>query len=78
MPRVVIVGGGWSGVAAGLAARKAGAEVLVLERADMLLGTGLVGGIMRNNGRFVATEESIAMGAHELFDATEEIGRAHV
>ena len=75
MPRVVIVGGGWSGVAAGLAARKAGAEVLVLERADMLLGTGLVGGIMRNNGRFVATEESIAMGAHELFDATEETAR---
>ncbi|KJS85297.1 MAG: FAD-dependent oxidoreductase [Peptococcaceae bacterium BICA1-8] len=75
MPKVVVVGGGWSGVAAGLAAKKAGAEVLVLERADMLLGTGLVGGIMRNNGRFVATEESIAMGAHELFDATEETAR---
>jgi len=75
MSRVVIVGGGWSGVAAGLAAKKAGAEVVVLERADMLLGTGLVGGIMRNNGRFVATEESIAMGAHELFDAVDGTAR---
>ena len=41
----------------------------------MFLGTGLVGGIMRNNGRFVATEESIAMGANELFDAVDETAR---
>jgi len=33
----------------------------------MLLGTGLVGGIFRNNGRFVAAEEAIAMGAGEVF-----------
>lgn len=75
MSKVVVVGGGWSGVAAALTARKAGAEVTLLERADMFLGTGLVGGIMRNNGRFVATEESIAMGAHELFDAVDETAR---
>ncbi|MDF2929677.1 MAG: Glucose inhibited division protein [Anaerospora sp.] len=43
---VVIVGGGWAGTAAALAARKTGCEVVLLERADMLLGTGLVGGIM--------------------------------
>ncbi|MFZ5754899.1 MAG: FAD-dependent oxidoreductase, partial [Bacillota bacterium] len=62
MVKVVVVGGGWAGTAAAITARKAGADVLVLERTDMFLGTGLVGGIMRNNGRFVATEESRAMG----------------
>ena len=41
----------------------------------MLLGTGLVGGIMRNNGRFTATEEMIAMGGGELFLATDRNAR---
>jgi hypothetical protein len=50
-----------------MAARKAGAEVVLLERADTLLGTGQVGGIMRNNGRFTAAEEMIAMGGGDLF-----------
>jgi len=65
--QIIIVGGGWSGCAAAIAARKQGAEVLLLERTDMLLGTGLVGGIMRNNGRFTATEEMVALGGGELF-----------
>ena len=65
--KVVIVGGGWSGCAASIAAQKQGAEVILLERTDMLLGTGLVGGIMRNNGRHTATEEMIAMGGGEIF-----------
>ena len=70
--KVVIAGGGWSGCAAALAARKQGAEAVLLERTDMLLGTGLVGGIMRNNGRFTATEELKAMGGGELFDMTDQ------
>jgi hypothetical protein len=49
-----------------------GAEVMLLERTDMLLGTGLVGGIMRNNGRFTAAEEMIAMGGGELFELTDQ------
>lgn len=65
--KVVIVGGGWSGCAASIEAKKQGAEVVLLERTDMLLGTGLVGGIMRNNGRHTATEEMIAMGGGEIF-----------
>lgn len=73
--RVVIVGGGWAGAGAALAARKAGLDVELFERADMLLGTGLVGGIMRNNGRFSATEEAIAMGAGDLFAITDENSR---
>jgi hypothetical protein len=73
MTKVVVVGGGWSGCGAALAAVKAGADVTLVERTDSLLGTGLVGGIMRNNGRFTATEEMFAMGAGELFDACDRI-----
>lgn len=75
MVRVVVVGGGWAGVSAALAAAKAGADVTVLEKADMLLGTGLVGGIMRNNGRFTAAEESIALGAPEMFEGATACAR---
>ena len=70
--KVVVVGGGWAGCAAALSARKQGAEVVLIERTDMLLGTGLVGGIMRNNGRFTATEEMIAMAGGELFKLTDQ------
>jgi hypothetical protein len=69
--KVVIVGGGWAGCAAALSAKKQGAEVVLLERTDMLLGTGLVGGIMRNNGRFTAAEEMLAMSGGEIFQLTD-------
>ena len=65
--KVIVVGGGWAGSAAALSAHKRGAEVTLIERTDMLLGTGLVGGIMRNNGRYTATEEMIAMSGGEIF-----------
>lgn len=70
--KVIIVGGGWSGCAAALVAKKKGAEVVLIERTDMLLGTGLVGGIMRNNGRYSAAEEMIAMGGGELFTLCDQ------
>lgn len=75
MYKVVIIGGGWSGCAAALTAKKAGAEVTLLEKTDMLLGLGNVGGIMRNNGRFTAAEENIALGAKELFEITDRCSR---
>ena len=76
MSRVVIVGGGWAGCAAALSARQAGArEVILIERADSLLGTGLVGGIMRNNGRYTAAEEMIALGAGTLFEVCDRTTR---
>ena len=71
MARVVIVGGGWAGSSAALAARMAGADVVLLERTDMLLGTGLVGGIIRNNGRWTAAAEHVAMGMGELWDTID-------
>lgn len=76
MTTIVVVGGGWAGCSAAVAAKKAGADnVVLLERTDMLLGTGLVGGIMRNNGRFTAAEEVYALGAGEIFDTVEEAAR---
>ena len=70
--KVVIVGGGWSGCAASISAGRQGAEVVLIERTDMLLGTGLVGGIMRNNGRFTAAEEMIAMAGGDIFKLTDQ------
>lgn len=73
--QVIIVGGGWAGCSAAIGAVNAGAKVTVLERTDMLLGTGLVGGIMRNNGRYTATEEMIAMGGGQLFSLCDANAR---
>jgi len=73
--RVIVIGGGWSGCASALAARKAGAEVTLVEKTDLLLGLGNVGGIMRNNGRFTGAEENIALGADELFNITDSCSR---
>ena len=75
MPKVVVIGGGWAGCAAALSARAAGADVVLLERTDCLLGTGLVGGIFRNNGRFTAAEEAIAMGGGDLFHLMDQVAR---
>lgn len=68
MKKIIVIGGGWAGCAAAIQAKKSGADVLILERTDMLLGLGNVGGIMRNNGRYSASEEMISLGANELFD----------
>lgn len=75
MCNVVIIGGGWAGCAASITARKAGAEVTLVEKTDMLLGLGNVGGIMRNNGRYTAAEENIFLGANELFEITDRLSR---
>jgi len=41
----------------------------------MLLGLGNAGGIMRNNGRYTATEETILLGAPELFEVSDRCSR---
>jgi len=73
--KIVVIGGGWAGCAASLSAAKRNCKVVLLERTDMLLGTGLVGGIMRNNGRFTAAEELIATGGGELIQVTDSVAR---
>jgi hypothetical protein len=69
--KVIIIGGGWGGCAAAITAKKAGAEVAIYEKSDLLLGVGNVGGIMRNNGRYTAAEELINLGAGELIHITD-------
>lgn len=69
---VVVVGGGWAGCAAAYAAVSAGVPAVLIEKTDMLLGTGLVGGIMRNNGRFTALEEARVLGAENFIDLIEK------
>ncbi|OPJ57253.1 FAD-dependent oxidoreductase [Alkalithermobacter paradoxus] len=75
MKKVVVIGGGWAGCAAAISAKKAGADVTLIERTDMVLGLGNVGGIMRNNGRYTAAEESILLGGRELFEITDACSR---
>ncbi|MBU3176647.1 FAD-dependent oxidoreductase [Clostridium estertheticum] len=70
--KVIVIGGGWSGCMAAITAKKAGAEVALYEKTDMLLGLGNVGGIMRNNGRYTAAEELIALGTGEFIHVTDE------
>ncbi|WP_279145625.1 FAD-dependent oxidoreductase, partial [Clostridium tyrobutyricum] len=73
--KVIVIGSGWSGCAAALTAKKAGAEVVIHEKTDMVLGLGNVGGIMRNNGRYTAAEEIIALGAGDLINITDSLTR---
>lgn len=75
MAKVVVIGGGWAGCAAAITAKKAGADVEIYERTDMLIGLGNVGGIMRNNGRYTAAEECILLGAKELLQITDQCSR---
>lgn len=73
--QVVVAGGGWAGCAAAWAARAAGAGVTLLEKTDLLLGTGLVGGIMCNNGRFTASMEIRALGGGDFLDLIMGVSR---
>lgn len=73
--KVVIIGGGWSGLAAAITAKKAGADVEIYEKTDLVLGLGNIGGIMRNNGRYTAAEELIALGAGDLINLTDKATR---
>ncbi|KMT21376.1 FAD-dependent oxidoreductase [Clostridium cylindrosporum] len=73
--KVIVIGGGWSGCAAALQAKKSGADVVLIEKTDLLLGLGNVGGIIRNNGRYTATEEMIGLGAGELFHVMDNCAR---
>ena len=61
--KVIVIGGGWSGIAAAIAAKKCGADVTIVEKTDLMLGLGNVGGIMRNNGRFTAAVKTCCSAA---------------
>ncbi|BCS87631.1 FAD-dependent oxidoreductase [Pseudodesulfovibrio sediminis] len=72
MSTIIIIGGGWAGCAAALAAQQGKTKhIILLERTDLLLGCGLAGGIMRNNGRYTAAEELRLLGAGDLIEAAD-------
>lgn len=73
MPRVVIIGAGFSGCAAALAAAKAGAEVVLIEKTDMLAGLAVLTGVLDGNGNLTAKLEAKAMGGGEMFEACESV-----
>lgn len=75
--RVVVVGGGVSGIGAAIAAAKVGAQAMLLERTDMLSGCGLKAGKLYSNGKIVAGEEAKALGGGEVFEALESIVLHH-
>ncbi len=71
--KVVVVGGGAAGCAAAAQAAKLGADVLLLERTDMLLGCALRAGQMNINGRFTVSEEAKAMGGEDMLETFESV-----
>lgn len=73
--KIIIIGGGWAGVSAAISAKKAGAEVHIYEKTDLLLGLGNVGGIMRNNGRYTALEELKVLGGDEFVNVIDSCCR---
>ncbi len=73
MARVVVIGGGLSGCGAALAARKAGAEVTLLERTDMLLGVAIRAGETNGNGWLVGQHELRFLGGGEIFDVLASV-----
>lgn len=77
MSQVIVVGGGMAGCAAAWTAARAGAEVVLLERTDMLAGLGLVTGMI-GGASLTAVEEARAMGGGEIFDVFEATALHHI
>jgi len=71
--RIIVVGGGFSGIAAAIAASKAGAQATLLERTDMMSGSGLRAARLYQNLKIVGGEEAKALGGPEVFEALESI-----
>ncbi|MDP2728474.1 MAG: FAD-dependent oxidoreductase [Dehalococcoidia bacterium] len=73
MAKVIVVGGGMAGCAAALSAAQAGAQTILLERTDMLLGGGIRAGRMDFEGKLTAAQEAKALGCGQFFEALESI-----
>ncbi len=71
--KVIVVGGGPAGFSAATVAKKAGADVTVIERTDMLGGLGLVAGLALSNFAYIPLTEARALGGAELYDVFDSI-----
>lgn len=69
--KVVVIGAGFGGCGAAASAARAGAEVTLVEKTDMLTGVGLLAGSFARDGGFPAHEELKAMGAGDIPRALE-------
>jgi choline dehydrogenase-like flavoprotein len=78
MTKVIVIGGGSAGIAAAVGARKAGAEVTLLERQDQLLGIGRIAGSMDVGGRYPLHLEILEMGAPEVNEALDSVTLPHM
>jgi hypothetical protein len=71
--KVVVVGAGCAGISAAVGARKAGADVVLLERQDQLLGIGRIAGSMDVGGRYPLHLEILEMGGTEVNEALDSV-----
>ncbi len=73
--RVVVVGGGPAGFSAAVVARRAGADVILLERMDMLGGLGFQAGIHEwpSPAGDIGLAEERALGGGDLFHILDSI-----
>ncbi len=71
MTKIVVIGAGCAGISAAVGARKAGAEVVLLERQDQLLGIGRIAGSMDVGGRYPLHLEIVEMGGGEVNEALD-------
>lgn len=71
--KVVVIGGGFAGCAAAIAAAKAGLKVTLVERTDMLLAGGNRAGRVNSNGGMILNEELKAMKGGDITLALESI-----
>ncbi len=89
MSSVAVIGAGFAGCSAAIAAAKAGAEVVLLEKSNNLAGLGLMTGVLGGGGVFTCQEEMRALGGYDIFQACEsvtlhniahipELGRRHI
>ena len=76
MAKIIIIGGGWAGCAAAITAKKAGGDVHLFERTDMLPGIGKCRrDYEKQRESTPAAEETILLGAPELFEITDRCSR---
>ncbi|EJP6472254.1 FAD-dependent oxidoreductase, partial [Clostridium botulinum] len=69
---VVFIRSGWAGCATAISTKNTSADFSIFGKIDLLLDLGNISVIMRNNGRFTAAEELIALGAGNLINITDE------
>lgn len=70
--KIIVIGAGISGCAAALSARKAGAEVTLIERTDTLVNAARRAGRIFN-GSIAVWEEAKALGGGAILDLLDSI-----